>query len=82
MTQDEFNEAIRAAFNAGVSWGRQNTSPSDYLPFAEAQTETAAAEVASTYWNRGDAQGGDTLLVESWKKPLGGRRIRAIDFED
>jgi len=51
ITRREFNLAIRVAFDAGVSWARQNPSAFDNLPAVMGQKESAADVVASTYWN-------------------------------
>ena len=77
ITQREFNLAIRAAFDAGVSWARQNPSAFDNSPVVMAQKQSAAEVVASTNWNLlPPIPLPENEESRSEDKPLGGRKIR------
>ncbi|HTA59502.1 MAG TPA: hypothetical protein VK805_15175 [Candidatus Baltobacteraceae bacterium] len=79
ITQREFDLAIRAAFDAGVSWARQNrSSVFDHNPIVATQKEATASAVAATYWNQlppPSLPANEESPSEEKPKPLGGRRI-------
>ena len=79
ITQREFNLAIRAAFDAGVSWARQNPSAFDNSPVVMAQKQSVADVVASTNWNllpSTPMPENEETPSEEKPKPLGGRKIK------
>lgn len=71
MTETEFAVAMRAAFDAGVSWARQNPSAFDSMPVVRAQKEAAAAECTSTFWALIPAPTKWKLVVEEKSGPEG-----------